>query len=63
MSYYLRVLTTMNGSSTQVWKIENGIAVRLGISNPEGGAGTYFKAESGETIWDTFRRKTPWLEA
>ena len=62
MSYYIRVASTMSGSQTQVWKIEDDTAVRLGISNPEGGAGTYFKANSGETIWDAIRRMTPWFE-
>jgi hypothetical protein len=62
MSYYLRVVCTANGSSTQVWKVDDDIAVRLGITNPEGGPGTYFKEERGETIWDAIRRMTPWFE-
>jgi hypothetical protein len=62
MSYYLRVVSTGNGSSTEVWKVADDIAVRVGITNPEGGPGTYFKAEPGETIWDAIRRMTPWFE-
>lgn len=62
MSYYLRAVSILNASFTEVWKIENDIAVRVGITNPEGGPGTYFKAEPGETIWDAIRRMTPWFE-
>jgi hypothetical protein len=62
MSYYLRIVSDLNASSTQVWKIENDSAVRIGISNPESGPGTHFKAEPGETIWAAIRRMTPWFE-
>jgi hypothetical protein len=62
MSYYFRMVPTGSGSSTQVWKVVDDIAVRVGITNPEGGPGTYFKAEPGETIWDAIRRMTPWFE-
>jgi hypothetical protein len=62
MSYHLRVVVTQSGSSTQVWKIEDDIAVRVGITNPEQGVGTYFRADPGETIWDALRRMTPWFE-
>ena len=34
-----------------------------GVTNPEAGAGTFFKAEPGEDIWDCIRRQTPWLDA
>lgn len=63
MSYYLRPFATTSGSHIQVWKIEDDVAVRVGVSNPERGAGTYFKAEPGETIWDAIRRMTPWFES
>jgi hypothetical protein len=57
MSYYLREYSVQGQLATEIWKIENGTAVRLGITNaPE------FTAEPGETIWDTFRRLTPWFE-
>jgi hypothetical protein len=62
MSYYIRVVSTESGSSTQVWKIDDCVAVRVGITNPERGVGTYFKAEAGETIWEAIRRMTPWFE-
>ncbi|MGE0280187.1 MAG: hypothetical protein AB7P20_06185 [Rhizobiaceae bacterium] len=62
MSYYLRVAQTLDRTDTQVWNIESGRAVRVGVSNAENGAGTYFKAEPGETIWDAIRRMTPWFE-
>lgn len=59
MSYYLRVVS---GAPSQVWKIHAEVAVRIGVTNPEGGPGSYFKAESGESIWDAIRRATPWFE-
>jgi hypothetical protein len=62
MSHYIRLVPLRYGSAPQVWKIENGTAVRLGITNPEGGVGSYFKAEDGETIWDALKRLTPWFE-
>jgi hypothetical protein len=60
MSYYLRLGS--NGGYFEPWKIGPDIAVRLAISNPERGAGTYFEAAPGETIWNTIRRLTPWFE-
>jgi hypothetical protein len=62
MTYYIRSFLTPSGSSTQVWKIDDSTAVRVGITNPEGGPGTYFRAEPGESIWDALRRMTPWFE-
>lgn len=60
--YYLRVIPTQSGQTTQAWKIDNRRAVRLGIVDPEAGVGTYFQADAGETIWDALRRMTPWFE-
>jgi hypothetical protein len=48
MSYYIRVVPQLYGSTPEVWKIENGSAFRIGITNP-----TVFGADPGETIWDT----------
>jgi len=63
MTYYIRRFLTQSGSSsTQVWKIDDCTAVRVGIANPEGGPGTYFRAELSESIWDALRRMTPWFE-
>jgi hypothetical protein len=31
------------------------------VTNPESGAGTFFKAEPGEDFWDCIRRQTAWL--
>jgi hypothetical protein len=64
MSYYLRVVPgpQMHAHQLQVWRIEGSVAVRVGITNPEHGAGTYFRAEPGETIWEAIRRQTPWFE-
>jgi hypothetical protein len=63
MAYYIRVFLNQNFASTsQVWKIDEDIAVRVGVSNAEHGPGSFFKAEPGETIWDALRRQTPWFE-
>ncbi len=57
MSHYIRLAPLQHGSTPEVWKIENGTALRIGISNP-----TIFKADPDETIWDTLKRLTPWFE-
>ena len=62
MNYYTRRSETQNGTSTQVWKIDECSAVRVGVANPEGGPSTYFRANPGETIWGALRRMTPWFE-
>jgi len=60
MSYYIRALRDL---PSELWKIDDREAVRLGITNARGGVGTYFKSEEGETIWDAIRRQaTGWLE-
>jgi hypothetical protein len=61
MGYYLRVV---DGAPLQPWKIDDNVAVRIGVTNPESGAGTYFKADPGETIWAAIRRQAPsWFGA
>jgi hypothetical protein len=60
VSYYIR---TPQIGQAQIWKIEDATAIRIGVSNPEHGAGTYFKAENGETIADAIRRQASgWFE-
>jgi hypothetical protein len=34
----------------------------MGVTNAEGGPGSYYAAEPGETIWACLRRQTPWLD-
>jgi hypothetical protein len=58
MSYYLRT----GLAPFQIWKIDERVAVRIGITNPEQGPGSYFKASDGQTIWDAIKRDTPWFE-
>jgi hypothetical protein len=59
MSYYVR----SGISPTQIWKIDTDVAVRIGVSNPEHGPGSYFKAENGETIWAAIQRQAAaWFE-
>ena len=60
MAHYIRQVP---GFGAQIWKIDSGIAVRLGITNPENAPGSYFEAGPGETVWDTIRRQAPaWFE-
>jgi hypothetical protein len=60
MAYYLRQVP---GIPVQIWKIDDVVAVRLGITNAELGGGSYFKADPGETVWDTMKRQaSAWFE-
>lgn len=61
MGYYIRCLDTPSGSSAQIWKIDDDIAIRVGISNAEQSPGGFFKVEPGETIWAALKRQTPWF--
>lgn len=61
MSHYLRMLSYPDRTTIQVWNIEGDRATMLGVTNPEQGAGSFFKAEAGETIWEAIRRMTPWF--
>ena len=59
MSYYLRASDAM---PLQVWRIDDASATCLGVTNPESGAGTYFKANPGEPILEAIRRQaTSWF--
>src|ERR1700683_5163449 len=49
------------GQPRQIWRIDDQTATNIGLTNPEMGAGPFFKADPGETIWDCIRRQTPWL--
>lgn len=46
----------------QLWHFADGVATQLGVTNPEGGPATYFKAAPGETLFDCIRRQTPWFD-
>lgn len=50
------------GHGRQVWSITSDTAMRTDVQNPTGGAGTYFTARSGETVWESLERQTPWLD-
>ncbi|MEY9381575.1 hypothetical protein ABIA10_007508 [Rhizobium leguminosarum] len=58
-THYLR--QDNDGSGTQVWRIQDSEAVRLGVSNPEQGAGTYIKRGKRASIWAALREDTPWF--
>lgn len=58
-TWYVR---EVDGQLLQLWRITDRTATRMYVSNPEGGAGTYYEALPGETIWDSLRRQTPWLD-
>lgn len=55
MAYYIR---RVPGHGYQTWKINDAVAYRMGVSNPQGGP-DYFKAEAGETALETLKRKAP----
>lgn len=57
-AWYVR---EVDGHAPQVWRITERAATHMGVTNPEGGAGTYYEAMPGETIWDSLRRQTPWF--
>jgi len=52
--WYVRDLGA--GLGCQLWRITLGTATRMGVTNPEGGPGSYYAAEPGETIWACLRR-------
>lgn len=57
--YFLR---PMQNAPPQVWRIDERVAVLLGVSNPERGAGTYYAAQApGATALDVMARQTPWF--
>jgi len=58
--YYVRLV---DGETPQLWRVDDAerTAVHLGVSDPERSAGTFFKAEGGETVWDAIARQTPWF--
>jgi len=49
------------GQPRQVWSFDGEAAIRTGVTNPETGAGTFFRAKPGETFWDCIGRQTDWL--
>jgi hypothetical protein len=52
----------INGQPRQLWLFENHTATRIGVTNPETGAGTFFRALPGESFLDCLRRQTSWLD-
>jgi hypothetical protein len=60
MHYYIRQLP--DEGALQVWKIDERVAVWLGVADPEHSPGAYFRAAPGENIWETLRRQTPWFD-
>lgn len=59
MGYYLRRVGLL--VPNQIWRIDEVEAVKLGVTNPQEGPGTYYRAEPGETIWQALARQTPWM--
>lgn len=58
--WYVRDVGPRQGQ--QLWRFTDPTATRFGLTNTEAGAGTYYAANQGETIWARLRRSTPWLE-
>ena len=52
----------INGQPRQLWlfDFDSQTATRMDVTNPEMCAGTFFRAEPSENIWDCIRRQTPW---
>ncbi len=40
MGYYIRTFATLNHEGSQAWKIEDDVAIRIGVSNPERSPGS-----------------------
>lgn len=60
MPYFLRI--DHDGKALGIWKITKTEAVRIGVANPRTGPGSYFRAETGEEIFDAIRRQaTSWF--
>lgn len=53
MTCYLQL--TPEGETRCLWDISRGEAVRLGVTNPKQGPGTYFKTVPGQTIWQAMK--------
>ena len=51
----------IGGQPRQIWLFHDQAATRAGVTNPEKGPGTFFKAEPGEGFFDCIRHQTPWL--
>lgn len=50
------------GHGPQLWHVTDRTATRLGVSNPQDNPGSYYAAAPGETIWDSIRHNTGWLD-
>lgn len=50
------------GHPRSVWLITGGTATNTGVTNPESGPGSFFRAEPGEDIWAAMDRQTGWLK-
>ncbi|MFS8044031.1 hypothetical protein ACI7CM_22920 [Xanthobacter sp. AM33] len=61
MVFYLRVVG--EGHSNQVWRIDADEAVKLGVSNPESGPGTFYRRGDRDTIWAALRDDTGWIHS
>jgi hypothetical protein len=62
MDNHWYVRDRIGGQPRQIWRIDDQTATNMSVTNPETGAGTFFRAEPSETIWDCIRRQTPWLD-
>jgi hypothetical protein len=52
----------IGGLPRQIWRFDDQTATNISVTNPEMGAGTFFRADPGENIWNCIRRQTPWLD-
>jgi hypothetical protein len=58
--WYIRKVDASDGY--HLWKVTKDLAIRMNVTNPETGLGTYFVADPGETIWDAIERNSGWKQ-
>ncbi|MGA9582661.1 MAG: hypothetical protein WBR13_11915 [Allosphingosinicella sp.] len=58
--WYVRELGP--GGDRQLWYIAEDQATRMDVTNPSGGAGSFFESKPGETIWQALARMTSWFD-
>ena len=60
MAHYLRTMDPPHGH--QLWRIDADEAIRLLVTNPKGGPGTYFERGGAPSIWHAIEGGTQWFK-
>jgi hypothetical protein len=61
LALYLRART--QNTPQQIWEIDSDKALRLGITHPEGGPGSFYERGTAKSIWHALEVQTGWLRA